>query len=120
MVAAAERVFRSALGAQAATPHDQRVGDGSATAALEQHVRCELGASKRGDHRFGSMDVAAVDGLAGRPWVLNAAGVRRIGAQPRRVGERDDEMGLGSQYTMDLAKDPVEIVDVTEAVHRDC
>ena len=57
------------------------------------------------------MDVTFADLLVGSPRTNGAGRIDRIGAQHGGVGERDDEVSVRPEYSVDLAEHAIEVVD---------
>ena len=64
------------------------------------------------------MYVAFTDLLVSSPRAHDAGGIDRIGAQGGWVGEGDDEVGVRSEHSVNLAEDPVKVIDEGQGPHR--
>lgn len=86
--------------------------------AFEHGVDRELRTGECGDDPLDRVDPAAPDRIGRLPRPRGAVGVDRVGAQRRRVGERDDRVSVGAHHPVHLSKHPIEVIDQAQGPHR--
>lgn len=87
--------------------------------ALEQGVDGEVGPNQRGDDVFGAVHVSVTDRPGIGPASRRARGIGRVGTEPRRMGQRDQEVTTVTHDPVDLPQDPVEVIDERERGDRE-